>query len=277
MREMAANMRAPYLRATHMPAYASRRWQVTGRSPDELLDGALAELGRPEAEQGNPDAWRNRLELSALAQYHLTAYQALKRDPMGSPGADKRGPQEILTLMLQDERGLRTLRQAVTDGRAGRAPRMVDTDGQVTHGEAGDDGEILPDPDGPEVLLTDQWLRYDGYPSGGRPVRPASMPTDTPLMKASRLQHDIVHLIDQVAKYLDELDRLESPSGGMLLDQIGWPGSDTKNTVEMLIEAQAKLGYWGKVAARQLSRTEPPLEGEPGDEYDEEVDDEYDE
>ena len=65
----------------------------------------------------------------------------------------------------------------------------------------------------------------------------------------------------------------------MLLDQIGWPGSDTKNTVEMLIEAQSKLGYWGKVAARQLSRTEPPLEGEPGDEYGEEAataaDDEY--
>ena len=156
---------------------------------------------------------------------------------MGSRGSDMRGPQEILALMLQDERGLRMLRQAVLDGRAGRAPRLVDTDGQLIHGEAGDDGEILPDPDGPEVPLTDRWLRYDGFPGGGRPVRPASMPPDTPLMKASRLQHDIVHLIEQVAKHLDELDRLESPSGGMLLDQIGWPGSDTKNAVEMLIEA----------------------------------------
>jgi hypothetical protein len=67
----------------------------------------------------------------------------------------------------------------------------------------------------------------------------------------------------------------------MLLDQIGWPGSDTKNTVEMLIEAQSKLGYWGEVAARQLSPTEPPLEGEPGDEHGEEAsiaaDDDYDE
>ena len=281
VRERATNMRAAYLRATHMSAYTSRRWQVTGRNPDELLEGALAELARPETEQGNPDVWRNRLELSALAQYHLTAHEALKRDPMGSRGSDKRGPQEILALMLQDERGLRTLRQAVVDGRANRAPRLVDTDGQIIRGEVGDDGEIRPDPEGPEVSLTDQWLRYDGFPSGGRRIRPPSMPPDTPLMKASQLQHDIAQLIEQLARHLDELDRLESPTGGMLLDQIGWPGSDTKNAVEMLIEAQSKLGYWGKVAARQASHNEPPHEGEPGDEYGEDTaaaaDDEYDE
>jgi hypothetical protein len=281
VRERATNMRAAYLRATHMSAYANRRWQVTGRDPDELLEGAFAEMGRSEAEQGNPDAWRNRLELSALAQYHLTAYEALKRDPMGSRGSDTRGPQEILALMLQDERGLRILHQALVDGRANRAPSLVDAEGQIAHGEVGDDGEIRPDPDGPEVSLTDRWLRYDGFPSGGRPIPPASMPSDTPLMKASRLQHDIVQLIEQVAKHLDELDRLESPAGGMLLDQIGWPGSDTKNVVEMLIEAQSKLGYWGKVAARKVNHTEPPLDGEPGDEYGEEdaaaADDEYDE
>ncbi len=281
VRERATAMRAAYLRATHMSAYTGRRWQVTGRGPDELLEGALAELERPEAEQGNPEAWRDRLEISALAQYHLTAYEALKRDQMGSRGSDTRGPQEILALMLQDERGLRTLRQAVVDGRAGQPPRLVDTDGQIIHGEAGSDGDIRHDPDGPEVALTDRWLRYDGFPSGGPAVRPASMPSDTPLMKSSRLQHDILHLVEQLARHLDELDRLESPAGGMLLDQRGWPASDTKNAVDMLIEAQSKLGYWGKVATRQASRTEPPLEGEPGDEYGEEAaaaaDDEYDE
>jgi hypothetical protein len=115
--------RANAMRATYLPAYTARRWEVTGRSPDELLDGALTELQRPDAEQGNPDAWRNRLELAALAQYHLTAYEALKRDPMGgNTDADRRSPQEILGLMLQDERGLRLLRQAIVDGRAEVAP-----------------------------------------------------------------------------------------------------------------------------------------------------------
>ncbi len=63
---------------------------------------------------------------SAFAQYHLTAHEALKRGPMGSRGSDTRCPQEILALMLQDERGLRILRQAIVDGRANRAPRLVD-------------------------------------------------------------------------------------------------------------------------------------------------------
>lgn len=281
-RDRATAMRAAYLRATHLTAYTARRWQVTGRDPDELLEGALAELQRPEAEQRHPDAWRNRLELSALAQYHLTAYEALKRDPMGNrgAGADMRGPQDILNLMLQDERGLRMLHRAIVDGRSDRAPRLVGTDGQIIHGRIEDDGEVRSDPDQPAVPLTDRWLRYDGFPSGGKPTRPASMPSDTPLMKASRLQHNILHLIEEMAQHLDELDRLASPSGGLLMEQRGWPDSDTKDAVAMLFGAQSKFGYWGQVAARQASPTEQ-TPGEPGDEYGEEeaaaAEKEYDE
>jgi hypothetical protein len=258
-------MRAAYLRATHLPSYASRRWQVTGRSPDELLEGALAELERPEAEQGNPSAWRNRLELAALAQYHLTAYEVLRREPMGDKNSDQRGPQEILALMLQDERGLRLLRQATVDGRAGIAPRLVDADGQLVHGRLDDNGDVELDPDSPPVPLTERWVRYDGFPSGGQTARPVSFRSETPTMKVSRLQQQVLHLIEQLAKSLDELDRVEAPSGGVLLEQRGWPASDTKTAVETLIEAQSKLGYWGQVAARQAPRSDQLLDEETGE------------
>jgi hypothetical protein len=264
-------MRAAYLRAAHLPSYASRRWQVTGRRPDELLDGALAELERPEAEQGNPSAWRNRLELAALAQYHLTAYEALKREPMGNKDADQRGPQEILALMLQDERGLRLLRQAIVDGRAGISPRLVDADGQLVHGRLDDNGDVQLDPDGPPVSLTERWIRYDGFPSGGQTARPVLIRSETPTMKASRLQQQVLHVIEQLARSLDELDRVAAPSGGALLEQRGWPASDTKNAVETLIEAQSKLGYWGQVAARQAPRTDQLLDGETEEELGDEA------
>ncbi|HEX4101459.1 MAG TPA: hypothetical protein VHY21_13115 [Pseudonocardiaceae bacterium] len=270
-RERANAMRAAYLRATHLSAYTARRWAVTGRSPDELLAGALAELGRPEAEQENPDAWRDRLELAALAQYHLTAYEALKRDPMLNREADQRSPQEILGLMLQDQRGLRLLRQAVVDGRAGVAPRLVDVDGQITHGVLDDERDVQLDPDGLAVPLTDRWLRYDGFPSGGPTIRPVSIRSETPTMKASRLQQHILYVIEQMAKNLDELDHLEAPAGGALLDQRGWPASDTKNAVEMLIDAQSKFGYWGQVAARQAIRVDQLTDSEIDEEFDEEV------
>ncbi len=270
-RARANAMRAAYLRATHMSAYATRRWQVTGRTPDELLDGALAELERSEAEQRNPDAWQNRLELGALAQYHLAAYEVLKREPMGNKHADQRGPQEILALMLQEERGLRLLRQAIIDGRAGVAPRLVEMDGQLVHGLLDGDGDVQLDPDAPAVPLTDRWLRYDCFPTGGRTVRPASIRSETPVMKASRLQQDVLQIIEQLAKTLDELDRLEAPSGGALLEQRGWPASDTKNAVEMMIDAQSKFGYWGQVAARQATRTEQPEDASEDEELEEET------
>ena len=270
-RERAGAMRAAYLRATHLSSYATRRWRVTGRSPDELLQGALAELERPEAEQGNPDAWRNRLELAALAQYHLTAYEALKREPMGNRDADQRGPQEILALMLQDERGLRLLLRTIVDGRAGIAPSLVEADGEIIHGLLDDNGEVHLDPDGRPVPLTDSWLRYDCFPSGGQKLRPVSIRSESPTMKASRLQESVLHAIDQLAKSLEELDRVEAPSGGALLDQRGWPASDTKNAVALLIEAQSKFGYWGQVATRQATRHDELAEGEMGEEHDEEI------
>lgn len=270
VRERANAMRATYLRATHLPAYTARRWEVTGRSPDELLAGALTEMQRPDAEQGNPDAWRNRLELAALAQYHLTAYEALKRDPMGNTDADRRSPQEILGLMLQDERGLRLLRQAIIDGRAGVAPRLVDADGQIVRGVLDDNGDVQLDPDGPAVPLTDQWLRYDGFPSGGPTIRPVTIGSESPTMKASRLQQHILNVIEQMAKNLDELDHLEAPAGGALLDQHGWPASDTKNAIDLLIEAQSKFGYWGKVADRQAARADQ-TDGEVDEEFDDEI------
>jgi hypothetical protein len=270
VRERATAMRAAYLRTTHLPAYTARRWEVTGRTPDELLDGALAELERPEAEQGNPDAWRNRLELAVLAQYHLTAYEALKRDPMGNTDADQRSPQEILGLMLQDERGLRLLRQAIIDGRAGIDPRLVDEEGQIVHGALNNEGDVGLDPDGPAVPLTDRWLRYDGFPSGGPTIRPVSIRSESPTMTASRLQQHILNIIEQMTRTMDELDNLAAPTGGALLDRSGWPGSETKHAVEALIDAQSKFGYWKKVADRQAARVERS-DGEVDEDLDEEV------
>ncbi len=64
---------------------------------------------------------------------------------------------------------------------------------------------------------------------------------------------------------------MEAPSGGALLEQRGWPASDTKNAVETLIEAQSKLGYWGQVATRQAPRADQLLDGETEEELGDEA------
>lgn len=270
-RDRSIAMRAAYLRATHFPLYAARLWKVTGRSPDELLQGALDELHRSEAEQSNPSAWQNRLELAALAQYHLTAHGALKREPVGNKTADQRGPQEILKLMLDDEQGVRLLRQAIVDGREGIVPRLVDEEGYLVRATPQDNEEGESGTDLPPENLTDEWLRYDGFPGGGRTIRPVLVHSETPLMKAARLQRHVLDLINQLESRLDELDHLEGPAGGVLLDQRGWPSSETKSALESLIEAQSRLGYWGKVADRQTNHNDKEIRNE----YSEESEEDY--
>src|SRR5947207_5346209 len=103
-------------------------------------------VGRPD-----PGAWR---------RYSLVPPRPRGRE--GNTDADRRSPQEILGLMLQDERGLRLLRQAIVDGRADVAPRLVDADGQIVHGVLDGNGDVQLDPDGPAVPMTYRCLRYDG-------------------------------------------------------------------------------------------------------------------
>ncbi|MFC8383549.1 hypothetical protein [Nocardia sp. NPDC057272] len=264
-RERAAAMRAAYLRATHLPEYASRRWDVTGREPDEIFECARAELRRPDAEQANPEAWRHRLELAALAQYHMTAYEALKRDAMGNKGGDTRGPHELLKLMLEDERGLLLMRQAIIDGRAGNPPRIVDISGTLVHSTLGDKGGIQEGSNGTAVAVTDHWLRIEGFPSGGPINRPVALPTDTPSMRATKLQDAVRNTIDHIAKLMEDLDDVEAASGGRLMDQRGWPLTETSDIVKSLTLVQSKLGYWGVVADKQAAQIDEDAEGDDED------------
>jgi hypothetical protein len=90
-------------------------------------------------------------------------------------------------------------------------------------------------------------------------------------MKASRLQQHVLQVIEQLAKTPDELDHLEAPSGGALLEHRGWPASDIKNAVGMLIDAQSKVGYWGQVAAQQATRSDQLADAETEKDLDEET------
>jgi hypothetical protein len=269
----ATGMRAAYLRATRLPIYALCPWEVTCRTPREILEAALAELDQPDAmNRNNPDIWQNRLELAALGQYHMSAFDALKREAMGSRStSDHRGPQDILGLMLEDQLGLRILAQSIIDGRAGRPPRLVDEDGMIVHGAFRANGEFHVDPKAPEAQLTDQWLRSEGFPAGAPSPQAASFRSETPTMMASRLQQAILRNVEDTSGLLEQLDRIEAVDGGMLMDQNGWPASETKNAVAMLVDAQAKFGYWGQIVARRAARTnQAPTFGDLDEETSEE-------
>ncbi|MDT0317974.1 hypothetical protein [Streptomyces millisiae] len=246
----ADRMRAPYLRCTRLARYATVPWRVTGRTPQALLEAALLELVVGNASPTEPEAWVARLELAALAQYHLTAWGGLQREPMGSANADKRGPHQILELMLHDELGLHVLAQAIVDGRAKTRPRRVNENGEFELGSLDESGKWQEDPEGKPMPIEDTWLRYEAYPAGTVVPRPVTAPNETPRMKATRLKGQIAQFIEQTNLDVDELASVEEPGGARLLDREGW--SKPSELLNQLMEIHSQISYWARVAERRM-------------------------
>ncbi|MGA5118626.1 hypothetical protein [Streptomyces pseudogriseolus] len=252
-RKRAERMRAPYLRCARLARYATVEWKVTSRSPQKLLEAALEELRVDSASShSDPALWVNRLELAAVAQYHLTAWGALGREAMGDTEADKRGPQQILEAMLADEQGLRLLAQAIIDGRAGTHPRRVTENGDYQGGLRDKYGRWEEDPAGKPMPIEDAWLRYEIYPTGAVLPRPVTPPNETPRMKATRLKGQITQYVEQINLDVDELTSVEEVQGGPLLDKEGW--AQPNELLSQLMYVHSQISYWARVAERQMPR-----------------------
>ncbi|MEU2043469.1 hypothetical protein [Nocardia niwae] len=254
-RQRAERMRAAYIRCARFSRYATAPWKITGRSPDRLLEAALSELHSSAAiAASDSQAWVNRTELAALAQYHLTAWGGLRRDAMANSEADKRGPHQIIEAMLHDERGLRLLAQAVIDGRAGIPPRRVTKDGDFQRGTRDEYGTWLEDPAAEHLMpIEDRWLRTDVYGLSTTLPQAVTPPNETPRMMATRLQNQIARFTEQIHSDVDELAKVQDDDDGPLLDKEGW--AKPNEILSHLMGAHSQIGYWARVAERQAIRS----------------------
>ncbi|MEU9490642.1 hypothetical protein AB0D73_02530 [Streptomyces sp. NPDC048215] len=253
-RKRSERMRAPYLRAARLALYGRVEWEVTGRSPEALLEASLEELRADSSNsRTDPDLWVSRLELAAIAQYHLTAWGGLKREVMGDTDADKRGPQQLLESMLSDEQGLRLLAQAIIDGRSGTHPRRLSESGGFQRGVRDKYGVWEEDPSGTPMPIEDAWLRYEVFPVGAALPRPVTPPNLTPRMKATRLKGRITQYVEQIDMDIDELANVEGAQGGPLLDKEGW--AKPNELLSHLMNAHSQISYWAQVARRQMPRS----------------------
>jgi hypothetical protein len=249
------NMAPAYRRACRMSRYSAGGWAVTGRTPDQLLDAALAELSAA-ADNPEADAWAARVELAALAQFHLTRSAALRREPFGSggqPRIDKRGPGDILAAMLTDELGVRLLYQAVVDGRAGVRPRVVDDTGALVKG--GVDGTaIVPDPDGTEIEITDSWLRYEAFPTHERPSPAPTAPKhETPEMALARLKSYVDQASSRLEEHVDAIERITDEADSPVIERQGWAN---EVVLARLNDVIRRLTYWDGLARRVAARSQ---------------------
>lgn len=244
-----------YRRACRMGRYSAGGWTVTDRTPDELLSAALSELSVAAADPF-AEVFAARVELAALAQFHLTRSGALRREPYGSGGrpVDKRGPGEVIAAMLKDEPGVRQLHRVVVDGRAGLKPRVVDHTGALVRGTMAGNGVIVEDPAGPEIEMTDTWLRYEAHPALDRPGPAPEPPEDeTAPMALARLKASVGRVSAEVEEYVDQIERLVDGAETPLVEQQGWANEVVLARLNHIVR---RLTYWDGLALRAAARAQ---------------------
>ncbi|WP_329300896.1 hypothetical protein OG410_22800 [Streptomyces sp. NBC_00659] len=133
-------------------------WQPTKRSPEDLYQAALKEM------QAGKEERPSSTELLVRAAYVLAKRNAIggPRNDLG-PGSDRRSARVVLEALADTESGLRHLRQAIEDDRAGDEPRQVD-----------DQGQPRKDGEGSDLPITNDFLRTSLAPKGGVAPQPLS-------------------------------------------------------------------------------------------------------
>ncbi|MCZ4125387.1 hypothetical protein [Streptomyces sp. H39-S7] len=131
-------------------------WHPTELSPEELFQAAQKEQ---EAEADDCPATK---ELWVRGAYVLAKHGAISgpRHDEG-PGGDRRSASVVMAALVESDRGLRHLRQAIEDDRAGVTPRQVD-----------DQGQPRKDGEGKDMPLTSDFIRVALVPKEGTPLPP---------------------------------------------------------------------------------------------------------
>lgn len=133
-------------------------WRPTKRTPEQLYQAALKEI-----EDGKAD------RPAGIELWVRAAYVLAKRNAISGPrhdegrGGDRRSARAVMEALADTDQGLRHLRQALEDDRAGLAPRQLDD-----HGEPRQDGE------GSDLPITNEFLRTKLAPKEGQPLPPTN-------------------------------------------------------------------------------------------------------
>lgn len=182
-------------------------WIPSGLDLDDLYRAAEDERSAAEQEteeyEDTASAGPHARELGFMAAVWLARHGSLRRQTRGSAGGDDREPEHLLRELMTSEYGLKVLRHIIVDGRAGRAPRAID-----------DEGQVAKDATGTEILISTTWLKF-AFPT-------AKTPTPQPGA------HDYTNAVNQVRHQVDEVESavktlvgLKAPSGDRLARSLG--------------------------------------------------------
>ena len=199
-----------YLRHAFSKSAHRENWDATGRSTDQLVQQALAEvresIGNGEMEEPGPAS----LELAVRASYPLVVSGRLNADrgSSGNDQPDRRTPGEVLDAMRRCLHGVRQLGQALNDFEHSRPLRAVDENGEVKRTLEGSSDQTL----------SDIYLRNE-FPAHGKAK--AARPGDTPTDRYNVALGALSKAFDDLERRFEDLSKVEGDDGQPIVDARG--------------------------------------------------------
>ncbi len=217
----------------------------------ELADAAAGREDYEEAGQVGPFV----LELAFMAVFWLARHGGLRRQTHRGEGYDDREPQHLLREMMASPYGLDIFRQAIEDGRAGRAPRATRPD-----------GSIATNATGAEILVTTDWLK-EAFPRQRRTDPGPDRPSYSQAVLGVR------NAINDLTSAVRSLTTVRGAGGERLAHTLGIKPSVVEEMRKDLSWVSDELGFCGRVwQERHSADVEPDEdEAEAADDEDEEV------
>ncbi|MEE7492282.1 hypothetical protein MOTC310_18095 [Methylobacterium oryzae] len=229
-----------YLRHAFGKAVHGGEWAVTGRSTDQLVADAMAEV-RASIAAGTPDEpGPSSLELAVRAAYPLVVDGRLNADrgTSGNDQPDRRTPGEVLDAMRQLPQGIHQLGQALRDFAAGVSIRAVDDDGRT---------RPLEDGTGEEIAVNDVFLRGEFPPPGKSKAR---RPGDTPTDRYDNAVGTLADAMEALKTAFDDLGAVLGDDGRPLVDVKGVDQRACAAWREILSTVQDELVLWSRTHKR---------------------------
>lgn len=222
-----------YLRHAFGKSVRGAAWQSTGRTTDQLVKDALAEVRQAVgADEPGPSS----LELAVRGAYPLVVSGKLNAD-RGSAGngqPDRRTPGEVLDAMRRCAQGIHQLGQALRDFADGMpAIRAVEEDGQV---KRLDDGSA-------DLAVNDIYLRNEFPPLGK--VK-ATTPGDTPIDRYNRALGAFGGVLEALEHAFDGLAKVAGDDGQPLIETRGVEPRLSEPWREVLRRIDEEMVVWAR-------------------------------
>jgi len=229
-----------YLRHAFGKSVHRAAWQSTGRTTDQLVKEAVAEVRASIAAQATDEPGPTSLELAVRASYPLVVSGRLNADrgSAGNEQPDRRTPGEVLDAMRRTMQGVHQLAQALRDFAEG-APtiRAVDENGQVRRMADG----------AAEQSINDIYLRTEFPPPG---KAKAARPGDTPTDRYNNALAAFGVALDNLQNVSTTLSKVVGDDGQPLVDTRGVEPRLTDSWRESLRRLDEELVIWASTFRR---------------------------